>query len=129
MPKKPTIIKKQKFIMLTAVPDTIFLFVRCRTGTNKDVRLALPARIKNIRAMYPVLILNIKHKHIINRLTNVITEAFFKNITLWLWQIIKKDALIILKIAAMTAIIDKTIEAFEGTIIQKSSKNFLPIMD
>lgn len=128
MPKKPTIIKKQKFIMLTAVPDTIFLFVRCRTGTKRDVRLAFPARTKNIRAMYPVRILNIKHKHIINKLINVITEAFFKNITLWLWHILQKEALIILKIAAMTAIIDRTTEAFEGAIIQKSSKNFFPII-
>ena len=51
--------------MLTAVPENIFLLVRCRTGTKIDVRLAFPARTQNIIAIKEVLILKNKHIHII----------------------------------------------------------------
>ena len=128
MPKSPTIVKKQKFIILTAVPDTIFLFVKCKTGTNNEVKLAFPAKTKNIIAIKLVLILNIKHKQIIKSETNVIIEAFFKKTTLWLWHILQTEAFIILKAAAIIAIIESVIADFAVGIPQKSSRNFLPII-
>jgi len=51
VPRSPTIVKKQKFIMLTAVPETIFRLVKCSTGTRSEVKLALAAKIKNITAI------------------------------------------------------------------------------
>ena len=128
VPKSPTIVKKQKFIMLTAVPETILRLVKCRTGTSNDVKLALPAKTQNIIAISGVLILKIKHVQIVSSDKNVITEAFFKNTTLWLWHILQTDALIILKAAAIIAIIERTTAAFAVGIQQKSSKNFLPII-
>ena len=126
VPKIPTIIKKPKFIILTAVPDTIFLFVKCRTGTRSDVRLALAAKMQKITAIASVRIFKIRNKHISSSDTNVMTDAFFKNITLWLWHILQKEAFTMLKTAAITAMPESTIAALEDDIRQKSSRNFLP---
>ena len=82
VPSNPTIVKKQKFIILTAVPETILRFVKCKTGTKSEVKLALAAKMKNIIAIKSVLMLKIKQIHITNKQPNVITDAFFKNITL-----------------------------------------------
>jgi hypothetical protein len=51
VPNIPTRVKKQKFIILTAVPDIIFLFVKCKTGTSMEDRLALAARTQNTQAI------------------------------------------------------------------------------
>ena len=57
-PKIPTIIKKLKFRILTAVPETIFLFVICKTGTKSEERLAFPAKIQKIIGIVIDLIFN-----------------------------------------------------------------------
>ena len=74
--------KKQKFIILTAVPDTIFLFVKCKTGTSIEVKLAFPAKIQNKNAINLVLILKIKQAQINKRQKKVIIDAFLRKATL-----------------------------------------------
>ena len=58
VPSRPTIKKKLKFKILTAVPVIIFLLVAWRTGTSNDERLAFPANIQKIKGINIVLILS-----------------------------------------------------------------------
>ena len=55
VPRIPTIVKKQKFIILTAVPETIFLFVKCKTGTRIELKLAFAAKIQKTTTIKSVL--------------------------------------------------------------------------
>ncbi len=82
VPKIPTIVKKQKFIILTAVLDVILRLVKCKTGTSREERLAFAASTQNRNAIKYDLISNIKKIQISKIETKVITEAFFKNCTL-----------------------------------------------
>ena len=116
MPSIPTIIKKLKFKILTAVPEIIFLFVACKTGTRSADKLAFPASTQNINAIKVVFISSQIKMHIVRSEIKVITDAPFKNLTLWLWQILQAQALIILKTAATIAIIDKIIAALPDVI-------------
>ena len=126
-PKKPTTIKKPKFNILTAVPDVILVFVMCKTGTSKDERLAFPAKMQNIIGISADLISSLIRMQIVSNDIKVIIEAPFKNITLWLWHILHTEALTMLNTAATIAITDNIVAAFPEVILQKSSRNFLPI--
>ena len=128
VPRIPTMVKKQKFIMLTAVLEINFLFVKCNTGTKRELKLALAASMQKIIATKSVLMSKNSNIHNANNEQKVMTEAFFKNLTLWLWNILQIYALIMLNTAAITAIQERTIAAFEVVIKQKSSRNCLPII-
>ena len=114
--------------MLTAVTETSSAFDCCMTGISREDILALPAIMQNIIPITADLISNKIRRNIISRDKKVMTDAPFRNITLWLWQSLHTEALIILKIAAIIAIIDNTTAAFPMGNIQKSSRNFLPMI-
>ena len=64
--------------MLTAVPETIFLLVKCKTGTSIEVKLAFAASMQNNSAISFVLIQNPRQIQIHKRVEKVTIEAYFK---------------------------------------------------
>ena len=57
--------------MLTAVPDIILGFVAYKTGTKREDRLALAAKMQKINAIKTVLTSNPINIHISNKEKNV----------------------------------------------------------